>query len=776
MNFYKRPMFMQQGGAATPRLPTPMANMPMARAPSGAMPPMRPSNAPMAPAPRIPAAPSRPTAPDSQGIASMVADKAKADLATAQGPEQLINAFRGNQKPIAARYQELAEYVGPNDAGRTPTSVLTMVQPTIMMTEKGAADSGIGQLMAGVSDANAPVEGRMGAGIMQQAPVRMQRGGDPRMADFQSQQAFLQQALGLDADDLRRRARSRGIVQAGLQGLTRQPRLGESAAQQILPTIFEALGAGSEADMAVDELMRQSVNAPAAQYALNQEQARKAAAAAALVRQQELKDEMALEAYKKSMETTDPDFRQFISSETGRPVSELIDVNTRAGREKVQSLQMGFKGTAILKKAEDVTSSMEDVETPNLAYIVTRGTQIPIEGAPVFDLNKPGDFARAREYAERVRGIVVEGSELQQTEGTGFEAEGPTDIVGATGALSFLNQLPKPLAELEGSDLQRAQSAVSSLAFNLEEIAKPRYVMRQDQSGYDLLPGIIPEYVRNRVQTLIADGKLPADFTLPAQTSLPPGVAGAQVPGVGDSVPAVTGVQTPALVPLSDTNTKKVGNVEVPLNILQIAETADERLQESLMLDPEIADVFGPTEAIKGVLGRVVTVPADVGQSLGIPGSKTLFQLSEGTPEELQLVSDLETLNTELMTFFLATRQGRAAGDERGEFRKLFPTIEGFNTYNDALSQYQSLLTTFSRNAAADADRLENLAGTARTTAEIQDLEKSLESNVRAASTLQAIIQGMKVRQSSSGATAGSLQQAERDLVSGALNAAQGNR
>jgi len=306
-NVYKRPMFMQQGGAATPRLPTPMANMPMARAPSGAMPPMRPSSAPMAPAPRIPAAPSRPTAPDAQGIASMVADKAKADLATAQGPEQLINAFRGNQKPIAARYQELAEYVGPNDAGRTPTSVLTMVQPTIMMTEKGAADSGIGQLMAGMPEANAPMQGDMGAGIMRQAPVRMDQGGDPRMADFQNQQAFLQEALGLDPEALRRRARSRGVVQAGLQGLTRQPRLGESAAQQILPTIFEALGAGSEADMAVDQLMRQSVSTPAAQYALNQEQARKAAEAAAAVRAAELEDAKALEKFKAGVKGFDVD-------------------------------------------------------------------------------------------------------------------------------------------------------------------------------------------------------------------------------------------------------------------------------------------------------------------------------------------------------------------------------------------------------------------------------------------------------------------------------------
>jgi len=344
--------------------------------------------------------------------------------------------------------------------------------------------------------------------------------------------------------------------------------------------------------------------------------------------------------------------------------------------------------------------------------------------------------------------------------------------VGATGALSFLNQLPTSLDRLQGDQRIQAQTAISNLAFNLGEIAKPRVVQKPDLSGYEVIPGTIPEYVRQQVQTLIADGKLPPDFALPPQTPLPIGSTGAQVP-------PGTGVQTPALVPLSDNNTKKVGNVEVPLNILQIAETADERLQESLMLDPEIADVFGPTEAIKSVLGRVVTVPADIGQSVGIPGSKTLFQLSEGSPEELQLVSDLETLNTELMTFFLATRQGRAAGDERGEFRKLFPTIEGFNTYNDALSMYQSLLTTFSRNAAADADRLENLAGTARTTAEIQDLEKSLESNVRAASTLQAIIQGMKVRQSSSGATAESLQAAERrvqgrDLVEGARRAALG--
>jgi len=694
MNLYKRPMFMQQGGVATPRLPTPMANMPMARAPSGAMPPMRPSNAPMAPAPRIPAAPpqpmapSRPKASDSQGIASMVADKAKADLATAQGPEELINAFRGNQKPIEARYQELAEYVGPNDAGRTPTSVLTMVQPTIMMTEKGAADSGIGQLMAGVSGANAPVEG-MGAGIMQQAPMRLSNGGSATLRELYEEQLPLYRELyeASEAEKaLQRRAIPMAAVQAGL-------RLAQGA------------------------------------YGPQQNIATQLAGA----------------------------FQDFLPS---------LDVARQADIQREQASREGAIGSASNLRQAQIEADYRAAEAA------------AEQAAEMKRVEREAQLGREADAAQAAFDILLE-QEKARLEGMGFEPGGPTDIVGATGALTFLDRLPKPLAELEGNDLQQAQSAVSSLAFNLGEIAKPRYVQRPDLSGYDVVPGVIPEYVRNRVQTLIADGKLPADFTLPAQTSLPPGVPGAQVPGVGDSAPAVTGVQTPALVPLSDTNTKKVGNVEVPLNILQIAETADERLQESLMLDPEIADVFGPTEAIKAVLGRVVTVPADIGQSMGIPGTKTLFDLAEGTPEELQLVSDLETLNTELMTFFLATRQGRAAGDERAEFRKRFPTIQGLNTYNDALSKYQSLLTTFSRNAAADAARLENLAGTARTTAEIQDLEKSLESNVRAASTLQAIIQGMKVRQSSSGATAESLQAAERrvqgrDLVEGAKRAALG--
>jgi len=151
---------MQQGGAPRVPVPTPPAAMRPVTAPSGAMPPMRPAAAP----------PARPSNDQAAGIASMVSDKAKMDLSQAQGPEQMINAFRGNQKPLEARYQELAQYVGPQDATATPISVLTMVQPSLMMTAQGAADSGIGELMAnvagGVDMESSPGQpNRMGQGL-----------------------------------------------------------------------------------------------------------------------------------------------------------------------------------------------------------------------------------------------------------------------------------------------------------------------------------------------------------------------------------------------------------------------------------------------------------------------------------------------------------------------------------------------------------------------------------------------------------------------------------
>ena len=69
----------------------------------------------------------------------------------AQNFEEVINAMRGNAAPMQERRMELAGFVGDEDAYRTPDSVVAMVQPTIMLTEEGAMDSGIGQLMQALS-------------------------------------------------------------------------------------------------------------------------------------------------------------------------------------------------------------------------------------------------------------------------------------------------------------------------------------------------------------------------------------------------------------------------------------------------------------------------------------------------------------------------------------------------------------------------------------------------------------------------------------------------
>jgi hypothetical protein len=109
----------------------------------------------------------------------------------AEDVESMINAIRGNDMPIEARRTELAEFVGRDDAMATPESVLAMVQPTIMLSEEGAMNSGIGDLMKGMTeDVDMATEGGaptdMGEGIgalmmagapMDAAPQQFANGG-----------------------------------------------------------------------------------------------------------------------------------------------------------------------------------------------------------------------------------------------------------------------------------------------------------------------------------------------------------------------------------------------------------------------------------------------------------------------------------------------------------------------------------------------------------------------------------------------------------------------
>jgi len=87
----------------------------------------------------------------------------------------MMNAIRGDEAPIEARYEELAGMVGPEDAQQTPESVLTLLQPVMQMA---AVDQGIGGLAQ--DEMMAPVEGPMAEGIM--STVNMAPPGGPAPA------------------------------------------------------------------------------------------------------------------------------------------------------------------------------------------------------------------------------------------------------------------------------------------------------------------------------------------------------------------------------------------------------------------------------------------------------------------------------------------------------------------------------------------------------------------------------------------------------------------
>jgi hypothetical protein len=206
----------------------------------------------------------------------------------------LIDAFRGNEKPLEARYAELAGYVGEADAQQTPESVLAMVQPTIMMTEEGAVDSGIGELMQSLVQDVGMAEGEqmsqgvgelMAMGAGNTPPVNFNQGGAVRhyapggavterattmLPEFQNLYASV---LGdpaqrqAELDEQKRWTQAQMLVdiaQAGLQfaGTTQGNTIAErlanaAAASQVFPRIGERAAGQLAAKQALEKEKRQ---------------------------------------------------------------------------------------------------------------------------------------------------------------------------------------------------------------------------------------------------------------------------------------------------------------------------------------------------------------------------------------------------------------------------------------------------------------------------------------------------------------------------------------
>ena len=137
-----------------------------------------------------------------EGIAGVMKDMT-AGVKAAEDYRGAMNAFRGDDKSVEQRREELGGIVGMKDAKKTPESVLTLVQPVMEMREMGQVDQGIGQVAQKAMDT--PVEGKMAQGIMQ--PVRMQAGGQASLADLYKQNLpMVQEIFSDDTDELRKRA------------------------------------------------------------------------------------------------------------------------------------------------------------------------------------------------------------------------------------------------------------------------------------------------------------------------------------------------------------------------------------------------------------------------------------------------------------------------------------------------------------------------------------------------------------------------------------------
>lgn len=193
--------------------------------------------APVPPAPAMPEAAAEGIMSAEMGMrdkAQMMAQDYLANteqrLDMAESPEEVINAIRGNDRPVEDRYRELAMYVGEQDAMQTPESVLAMVQPTLMLTEEGALDSGIGDLVKNLAgdiemetsegDATAMGGGLgslMMAGAGNTPPENFSQGGAVRLANggevrpyYDARLPIYQEIMG-GGDDAKRMSQAQAL-------------------------------------------------------------------------------------------------------------------------------------------------------------------------------------------------------------------------------------------------------------------------------------------------------------------------------------------------------------------------------------------------------------------------------------------------------------------------------------------------------------------------------------------------------------------------------------
>ena len=342
---------------------------------------------------------------DGQKVGEMYASEMMSRLDGAEDPKGMIDAFRGNEKPLEARYTELAGFVGEADANKTPESVLAMVQPTIMMTEEGAVDSGIGELMQGLvqsvemEDDSQMAQGvgelmAMGAGNT--PPVNFNQGGAVRhyaeagpviseaqkMApDFQAyfEGAFDKQARAADLQEQKEMTQAQMLFDiagtalnfaGNTQGRSIAERLANAASQTQLTDKIGTRAAGILSAKQAQAAEERQIRMAARQGALGQAQTNKKAA-----------DDLELATARKS--STDPSFRNVVDSK-GKVIG-TFNVNSTTGLENFEKTLKENPGANVFKLATQPAPS--DSTDPEFKRIIFDGKDLG-----TFNVNNKDDL------------------------------------------------------------------------------------------------------------------------------------------------------------------------------------------------------------------------------------------------------------------------------------------------------------------------------------------------------------------------------------------------
>lgn len=295
----------------------------------------------------------------------------------ASNTEELINSIRGTSQPLEARVQELATFVGEEDAMRTPESVLTMVQPVIMMTDEGAIDTGIGELMQGVMG-DTEMSADMGQGVgalmaqgqpapemapqmppmapppqMAQAPmappqqfaaggpvVHMAEAGDPAKKQLALQAYFdeylpvYENLIGSSNED-REKDRALALAKAGFQFASGRDAKGQNIAGSGFLANLASAGAGFTDDIgAIDREQRklaQGTKTLALQSAFSTDQAKRAAEASMAEKAFDRNTKLKVEALKVLAQGTDFEIAEIGTNVEGEPVFGLYNRKNSTG-------------------------------------------------------------------------------------------------------------------------------------------------------------------------------------------------------------------------------------------------------------------------------------------------------------------------------------------------------------------------------------------------------------------------------------------------------------